>query len=255
MALIQLSFPSAILGVSTNLTVLLPPVNLAAAPYPTLYLLHGLFDDHTAWQRYTSIERYASAYNLAVVMPFAGRSYYTDMASGPAYWTYLTEELPKLLRAYFPLSQRREDTFAAGLSMGGYGAFKMALTYPERYAAAASLSGALGIGRFPAKDVVTISLQEFRGIFGDPDTLYGGAHDLFHLAEELSGSPFANLPLYLWCGKQDMHYPENIAFREHTRKMGRDLTFLESDGGHEWRFWDWQIEQVLRWLPLTHPSI
>ena len=106
-----------------------------------LYLLHGLSDDHTAWLRYTSIERYATARGLAVVMPAVHRSFYADEAHGHAYWHFVSEELPAIVAAFFRLSERREDTFVAGLSMGGYGALKLGLHHPERFAAVASLSG------------------------------------------------------------------------------------------------------------------
>ncbi len=114
-------------------------------PFRVLYLLHGYSDDQTAWQRWTSIERYAEGLNLAVVMPAAQNSFYTDMVHGGKFFTFLTEELPAVVHDLFPLSTERADTFVAGLSMGGYGAFKLALSRPDLYAAAASLSGALDI--------------------------------------------------------------------------------------------------------------
>ena len=168
-ALLTCDFFSEALEVGTSMTVLLPQateaqVGVASAEtkqdaFPVLYLLHGLSDDHTAWLRYTSIERYASAAGLAVVMPAVGRSFYADEASGHRYWTYLSEELPELVESFFRVSQRREDTYVAGLSMGGYGAVKLALTHPERFAAAASLSGAL--------DVVSLAAQPERRDFFD----------------------------------------------------------------------------------------
>ena len=63
-------------------------------PYPTLYLLHGMSDDHTIWQRRTSIERYVSDMGIAVVMPTTHLGWYTDMAQGNRYWTFISEELP-----------------------------------------------------------------------------------------------------------------------------------------------------------------
>ena len=136
MARIQCDFFSAALGTSVTINVLLPQPDPAArtAPrrYPVLWLLHGLLDDHTTWLRQTSLERYVDGLQLAVVMPAGGRSFYTDMAHGYRYWTYVSEELPALARAWFPLSDQREENFVAGLSMGGYGAFKLALRQPER---------------------------------------------------------------------------------------------------------------------------
>lgn len=99
--------------------------------HPTLYLLHGLSDDDSIWLRRTSIERYVAQMGIAVVMPQVHRSFYTDMAAGGQYWTFISEELPALARSFFPLSAKREDNFVAGLSMGGYGALKLGLRKPE----------------------------------------------------------------------------------------------------------------------------
>src|SRR5690242_20985985 len=134
------------------MTVLLPDrparrrMRRRAGP-ATLYLLHGLGDDDTAWTRYTGLERYVETLDLAVVMPQAHRSFYTDGARGNPYWTFLSKELPDRVRAFFRLSDRPEDTFVAGLSMGGYGALKWALREPARFAAVASMSGALDMPR------------------------------------------------------------------------------------------------------------
>src|SRR5215213_8161991 len=151
MILNEVKFFSETLGILSLMYVLMPQRKLAemqskrAPKLRTLYLLHGHSDDHTAWQRYTSIERYAEGLNLAVVMPAVHLSFYKDMAYGLKYWQFISEEVPALVRDLFLLSSARKDNFVAGLSMGGYGAFKMALTHPERFAAAASLSGALDI--------------------------------------------------------------------------------------------------------------
>ena len=145
MAFFDCHFFSETLALSVSAHILIPQVaaKKSRALHPTLFLLHGLSDDHTIWMRRTSIERYAAARNLAVVMPAVGRSYYQDMASGPRYWTYLSEELPAIMRSFFPLSGERADNFTAGLSMGGYGALRLALAHPKKFAAAASFSGAL----------------------------------------------------------------------------------------------------------------
>jgi S-formylglutathione hydrolase FrmB len=129
-----------------------------------LYLLHGLSDDHTAWSRYTSIGRYAEAAGLAVVMPAVHRSFYANESAGHRYWDFVSEELPEVVRTFFQVSDRSEDTFVAGLSMGGYGAVRLALTFPGRYAAAASMSGALDIVRAMADPSRT---ELSRRIFGD----------------------------------------------------------------------------------------
>src|SRR5919205_1482154 len=161
MILNQLDFFSETLGMLSSMYVLLPQRMLAemnskrVPKYRTLFLFHGRSDDHTAWQRWTSIERYVEGLNLVVVMPAVHLSFYNDMAYGLKYWQFISEEVPTLVRELFSLSSARRDNFVAGISMGGYGAFKLALTHPDRFAAAASLSGALDIN-----EVVRIKKNE-----------------------------------------------------------------------------------------------
>ena len=134
---------------------------------PVLYLLHGLSDDDTIWLRRTSIERYVAPLGLAVVMPQVHRSFYTDEAYGGRYWTFLSEELPALVGSLFRVSSRREDTFVAGLSMGGYGALKWALRQPERFAAAASLSGAVHVAGLRTRRDRPEDPRLLERVFGD----------------------------------------------------------------------------------------
>ena len=135
MALLRIDHVPETVKVNLPLNIILPdPGKMGAIPVAkrkVLYLLHGLSDDASAWQRYSSIESVAAAYGLVVVMPSVGRSFYTDQPNGQKYFTYLTEELPRYLADIFGLAPRREDTFIAGNSMGGYGAFKAALLHPS----------------------------------------------------------------------------------------------------------------------------
>jgi len=253
MALIHCNFFSDVLGLCCSMDVILPqrPVavgDAAPEPFPTLYLLHGLSDDHTIWQRRTSIERYVADLGLAVVMPAVGRSFYTDMARGLRYWTFISEELPAICRGLFPLSARRDHTFVAGLSMGGYGAFKLALRQPERFAAAASLSGALDIAGIIEADPAR--QPEMENVFGDLSKLRGSENDLLHLASELARSDGPKPRLFQWCGTEDFLYPSNVAFRDHALRLGLDLTYSEGPGDHQWKHWDEQVQRVLRWLPI-----
>jgi S-formylglutathione hydrolase FrmB len=249
MAFIQCDFFSNVLQLSVSLNVVLPqPLRPS---YPVLYLLHGLSDDHTIWMRRTSIERYAEQYGLAVVMPAVNRSFYTNMAIGYRYGDYISQEVPEVAQAFFPLSSKREETFVAGLSMGGYGAFKLALSQPERFAAAASLSGALDM----AYDDLTAAplewIAERQNIFGDMDKLAGSPHDLRYLAEKLVASGVPRPRLYQCCGTEDFLYEQNQRFLRFARSFKLDLTYEEGPGEHEWGYWDAMIQRVLAWLPLT----
>src|SRR3712207_1096864 len=149
MAFLTCNAFSESLEMGVTLNVVLPQatesqigVNASVTPgdLPLLYLLHGLSDDHSAWLRYTSIERYAAEAGVAVVMPAVGRSFYANEAQGHRYWDYVSDELPRIIGDFFRVSTRPQDTFVAGLSMGGYGAMRLALTFPDRFAAAATLS-------------------------------------------------------------------------------------------------------------------
>lgn len=251
MALLRCDFFSDVLEVGTSMTVLLPQASeeqigvsgrLAGTSegFPVLYLLHGLSDDSTAWTRFTSIERYAAEVGLAVVMPQVQRSFYADEAHGAAYWTFLSEELPSVVGSFFNVSGRREDTFVAGLSMGGYGAMKWALRQPERFAAAASLSGALDL---PAL------LPERRPLF---ERVFGGrvgpGDDLFAL---LDAAEVDTVPsLFVGCGTEDHLYDGNVRFVDEATAAGLDVHVDFRPGEHEWGIWDATVRDVLAWLPL-----
>ncbi|MDD3926920.1 MAG: alpha/beta hydrolase family protein [bacterium] len=255
MARMSCSFSSSVLGMATGMEVILPQPDMSTlskerieAGWPVLYLLHGLSDDHTMWQRRTSIERYATARNLAVVMPSGGRSFYTDMARGYNYRTFISEELPKIVRSFFRISTAREDTFIAGLSMGGYGAFKTALSLPQNFAAAASLSGVADITAFTNRDM---NQMEAGNIFGDDLAVTGTDHDLFHLGSKLAADESApDLMLYQCCGTEDFLYHDNLRFRDHAMSLGLNLLYEEGPGIHEWAYWDKQIQRVIDWLPI-----
>ncbi len=243
MALLHTHFFSEILGMQCTMDVLLPQKPSRPA-LPVLWLLHGLSDDHSIWQRRTSIERYADALDLAVIMPNVHRSFYTDMHHGLPYERFIADELPAIARGLFHISDRREETFVAGLSMGGYGAFKLALKYPGRYAAAASLSGALDMA----------SRWERGERIGDMELIFGGSpagtpDDLMFLARRIADGPAQPRPrLFQCCGTEDFLLGDNRAFRDLVLGLGLDLVYREAPGNHNWAFWDTHIQQVLAWL-------
>ena len=256
MILNEVYFFSDTLGFHTSMHVLPPRRTLAEMKskrkprYRTLYLLHGHSDDHTAWQRFTSIERYAEGLNLAVVMPAVHLSFYNDMAHGGKYWQFISEEAPTLVREMFSLSSARKDNFVAGLSMGGYGAFKMALTHPDRFAAAASLSGALDIQAVVDPNHHRSNKewqQEMRTVFGDLSKVPNSKHDLFTLAKKAARAPLKPR-LYVCCGTEDELHPDNLRFRDAVRKLPLDLTYEEGPGEHDWAYWDKMIQRVLEWM-------
>lgn len=262
MALLHVDFFSDVLGMSMNMDVLLPQQTqgqigmegkAAQGKYKTMYLLHGMSDDQTIWQRRTSIERYVSSLGIAVVMPTTHLGFYTDTTYGMRYWTFLSQELPGICREFFPqMSEKREDTLAAGLSMGGYGAWKLGLGASGTFGAAASLSGALDMVDDFKRNVEAAAEESdrvalFRGIFGSAQALEGSDNDLLALAEKLAAGGRERPRLYAWCGTEDFLYQGNLRAWEHVRNLGYDLTCRESAGDHQWKYWDEKIQDVLQW--------
>ncbi|NLB55490.1 MAG: esterase family protein [Lentisphaerae bacterium] len=257
MALIDCKFYSETLKVATAITVILPErllKNCSADPCfgentKTLYLLHGLTDDHTIWLRRTSIERYATDHGIAVVMPDGARSFYADMEFGGAYESFIAKEVPRVVRSLFSLSARREDNFIAGLSMGGYGAFKFALNYPENYCAAASLSGVTDLCDLVEKDSLKIH-QDLVSIYGEDKKVRDTRNDLFYVSHLLKQRDDIECPrLYQCCGEDDVLYAGNIKFRDFALAENLPLTWESDPGyGHSWAYWDFRIQSALQWM-------
>jgi S-formylglutathione hydrolase FrmB len=248
MALLDVRLYSKTLQLSTAVTVILPEEREPGFQWPTLWLLHGLSDDHTAWQRNTSVERYVSGLRLCVVMPEVNRSFYTDMVHGNRYYSYLSGELPRVMEDMFPLSRRREDRFVAGLSMGGYGAFKLALIIPTDSA------------RQPACRACWIwrptsierrrrgSRRMMEDIFGSVEAFANSISDLRRLAE-LNAHRGSCPRLFMCCGTEDVLYENNLRYLSLLQALGLPVTYEEDPGcTHTWDYWDLKIRRVLEWL-------
>ncbi|TLG77486.1 alpha/beta hydrolase [Culicoidibacter larvae] len=269
MARITCEFFSDVLGISTSMTVLLPEagkhrIGMAGSvereTYPVLYLLHGLSDDDSTWTRRSAIERYVAKLGLIVVMPNGYRGFYTNMQNGYRYWDYIAHEVPKIAEHYFPISKKRSETFVAGLSMGGYGAMKLALNFPERFAAAASFSGALDIaehlkaevpeGADPAVAAMLQALrQEQMNTFGSLEDFIGSENDLFAVAKSKTMSAEYKPRLYQACGTEDFLYQQNINFRDFIiNETDLNVLYDEGPGAHTWEYWDVQVQKALQFF-------
>lgn len=242
MAFFNGSVKSECMQMRTGLAVSLPydGADVNRAEVPVIYLLHGLSDDHTCWFRYTSAERYANEKGAVLVIPEVQRSFYTDMAYGLPYFTYITEELPRIVRRLFGLAPDRDNCFVAGLSMGGYGAMKCALAKPGQYGGCAAFSSVTDTGR---RDDSALPGEEFTGIFGPsvPEK-----DDLFHLAGRCAALPEKERPrLYISCGREDGLISDNEKFHAHLQKLGYAHTYETWPGVHEWGFWDESLRRAL----------
>lgn len=260
MALIHIGFFSEVLGMCTSCDVVLPQLPSADEPartFPVMYLLHPLTKNHTAWQRMTSIERYAVSHGVIVIMPDAHLSSYADMLHGGKFFTYIADELPGIMRNFLPMTDRREETFICGASMGGYGALKIGLNRPEQYGAIGSLSSGFTSyrGFISQTDDRGVSLQYLT--FGD-DGLDKEDADSAAKARALAQSG-ENVPrIFITCGSDDPILLDNA--REAERFFSAfegdpfDFAYSEQPGGHTWAFWDGHICDFLRYAGLEAHS-
>ena len=219
--------------------------------YKTLYLFHGLSGNRTDWMRRSSIERYAEKYSIAVVMPEVDRSWYSNTQYGANYFDYVAKELPEVCRGYFKgMSDKREDNFVAGLSMGGYGAAKVALTYPENYGGFVALSGALDITRKNRP----VNFDEWQSIFDynmkSPLELEGSEHDIYTLVRRNYERGMEFPKMFIWCGTEDdpgiLENNQRMHFL--LEELNIEHVYKESEGDHSWHWWDMHIRDGLKFL-------
>lgn len=258
MALLQVNFFSDALKRTVPIQVILPvdkvgPDGLLPIPekgFQTLYLLNGLFGNCTDWVSNTRVKQWAEDRNLAVVMPSGENSFYVDQPRpGCQYGQFIGSELVELTRRMFPLSRRREDTFIAGLSMGGFGAIRNGLVYSETFGCIAGFSSAVHIFEVPldypgrtimSEDLVFGPMEEAAASDKNPRVA------LDNLLRE--GRPMPKL--YMSCGLQDSLLIPNRTLRDYFLDRGVSLTYVERDGIHNWDFWNDEIKAILDWLPL-----
>lgn len=213
----------------------------------TLYLLHGYHGDRSDWLLKTNLVRIVEGYPMAVVLPDGLNSFYVNLPSAHYYSDYLCQELPEYLESILPLSSRREDRYIAGLSMGGYGAFRQALNHPEVFGAAASFSGVMDIREMYGQEMTTIPTEH---LFGPLKDLEESGNDLFTAAAKLAGRE-GKLPLLMQlCGTEDPLLEPNRKFHKALTDLNIPITYEETPGGHEWDYWERCLKQLLEFLPV-----
>ncbi len=248
----QVHWRSDVIEKQTTMQVLLPAVG--RPPYPAFYLLHGLSDDSTIWLRRSRIEAYARELPLLVVMPDGYRGFYTDNEEGPAYARHFGEEIPAFVERNFPARAARGARAVGGLSMGGYGALRLALGYPDRFCSANSHSGALA--RFNLSQSVRTArrhrllrdhppgfLAELRRIFGRHVT--GSRHDLVRLIQRARRRGRRLPRILIDCGTDDVLLDANRRFHRELERMDVPHLYREFPGGHDWDYWDLHVRDAL----------
>jgi putative tributyrin esterase len=211
--------------------------HVKAEKYPVLYLLHGYGNNHATWNGYTRIELFAEERDIAVVMFGTENKFYANHGGDDNYFDFVSRELPEFVLAMFPISSRPEDTYIAGLSMGGFGSLIHGFTNPEKYAAIGAFSAAVSLAATHGNEV-------FRSL--------GEQYDPLKIAKDRRKEGRRLPKLYLACGDKDFLYSANVELKNELIALEADITWEVLSGyGHEWRFWDLQVENFLAWIPRT----
>lgn len=262
MALIRADFFSASLMRNITIHAVIPSDKITdpkkgieRKTFKTLYLLNGLMGNDADWVTATRIERWAKDKDLAVIMPAGENRFYVDQdIPGQKYGTFVGKELVEHTRALFPISDKREDTFIAGLSMGGYGATINGLRFSDTFSHVAALSAAYIMDRVEHSVYnapwITEDRAYFEHIFGDISNLRGSEKDYEALVVKLKEEKKDIPKFYIAIGVDDDLLEVNRSYHKYLQAQGVDVTYVEAPGAHEWDFWDSQIRKVLEWLPL-----
>lgn len=250
------NFYSETLQSDTGINIVVPNKYNKKEQGKVIYLYHGMCANSSSWLDNTLVNAYANKYNCIIIMADAGRSYYKDMVLGQKYFTYLAVELPEVVDRIFNISSKREDTIAIGGSMGGYGALKIALTYPERFGTVCALAPA-GVMVQDFLDVCKTkdTMEERKRIYGSqvgidminifgPDFAYDETDDVFLLAQKCQKAN--NLPnIYLTCGTEDELIAENRKFKAILDKANIPYKAEETEGGHNWKYFNETLKHAL----------
>lgn len=269
MAFIQMNLLSQCLMRTVPVNVILPADKMVFPgmpergdkPYKTLYLLHGVFGNHMDWGTGTRIQRYAEENDLVVVMPAGENGFYVDREDAhDFYGEFIGRELVELTRKMFPLSDKREDTFIGGLSMGGYGALRNGLKYSDTFGYIVVLSGALLVEGFPARTNNVPFFIDSRAYaescFGDLDAVLESDRNPKWMVKKLKEDKKELPKIYIACGESDSLLETNRDMAAFLKEQGADVTYETGPGSHEWDFWDTYIKKaVYEWLPTEHSGL
>lgn len=244
MAMLTLQTVSKCLKMTTVVCVIVPDsvrMDVPMSKRKTLYLLHGLSDNGTMWARRSMIENFAEKYGLVVVMPSCDRSFYLDGVNGQDYYSYVSKELPQYMHKLFNISLAKENNFIAGLSMGGFGAMRIALLNSENYFAVGSFSGVLDLRPLIVSNGENLS-TEFPQLKDKICDLENSNINPINLLKNAKN----DLKMYVACGTEDNLLYCSQMFEKEAIKCGVQALFEYGRGGHEWNFWNSEIEKYLK---------
>ena len=237
---------------------------------PLLLLLHGMMGGESSYCRLSSLERYAEDLRLMIVMPSTHMGAYTNQYAGLRYFDYVALEVPDVCSRYFPAGTSREERSVAGLSMGGYGALKIGLTYPDRFSKIAAMSAGcdrlellpescraitspamLHAMRDQLDEPAFAQTMQFLSTFGSPQRYLDSQQDnLFQLVKKVEKAP----EIRMICGTEDYALAMNRRFHAALDAQKIPHEYIESSGGHTWAYWDQNLPRMLRWIARPGPA-
>ena len=242
----EITFTSASLGRPMTYRVLLPEkYEKSHRRHPVLYLLHGLTGAYIDWADRTRLVEHVAGLDLIVVMPDANDSWYTN-AGSDKYEDYVAVDLVKDVDTRFLTLSAVHGRAIAGLSMGGYGAVKIALHRPRVFLIAGSFSGAFEVLRDEKPGRWMSDPALFERLFGPPGSSARHDNDVYKLAEE--ANPRTAPYLYLDCGTEDGLLQGNRDLVAVLQRRQIVYEYHETAGAHTWDYWDRRLPELLRVL-------
>lgn len=262
MAVFNCHFQPMTLGMSTTFRMIIPTgafygeadrISLEeyyskAAKLPVVWMLHGGGAYSSEWLYNSTIALYAEKYQCAIVMPDAQSSLYTNMKNGPKWEDQIAKALPEYVYRNFPISSAREDNHICGLSMGGYGALRIALKYPEHYGSVVAMSSAVGL---PLRYVENQLNDEFNAtmhaVFGEREGLLDSEYNLYRLLDQYC-SQDNKLRMFLSVGRNDHTFKDNVDLKEYLTKKEVEYTWFENEDAHTWDSWNTYLPMAMEWM-------
>ena len=227
--------------------------DMTTAPMRLLLLLHGYNGTHTDWMLNSKVLEFAVKYHMCIVMPTGENSFYLDgEATGRKYAAFIGEELPNYIRKTFPVSDLRSETYIGGFSMGGFGALHTAFKYSETFGKVFALSSALIIHEVknmkPGKGNDIADYEYYRLMFGQPERLEISENNPEELIRQLLMEEKEIPQIFMACGTSDFLLENNREFADFLKENGVEHTYLESEGDHNFEFWNAYLDIAMKWL-------
>jgi S-formylglutathione hydrolase FrmB len=240
--LITMKHGSRALEMGKHVYVYIPEKKAPLGGFKTLYLLHGYFGDYTDWIYTSHLISYAEKYDLVIVMPDGGNSYYVNHPKGLLYHDYITIDLRVRIEETFHVSTKKQDRYIAGLSMGGFGALYLGLHHPELYSKIGALSPVVELEKMQDHFIKGERVYHFETLFGK-ETVKDSHLDLYHVLR--NGTEQA---LWLSCGESDFLIEENRRFHQFLKDQKIAHMYHFKQGSHDWNYWDQEIQEVLKFM-------